>query len=146
MKIDDSTDIIKVVMININTGEEFELVEKPDSKCHFLEPFSFGDYRIQLRIDWSDIQHGDPVLDADIWTESNNKKIKVKNEKWHHSFKEVDRSINQSVYIFKFENLQLCLTTRKTIGKMITSTSHITDSVEMKKNGIPILNNQKKAL
>lgn len=66
MKIDNSTEIVSVTLIDILTREESKLFERPKSKCYFKKPFKFKDYYIQLRLDWSDVQEGEPVLDVDI--------------------------------------------------------------------------------
>ena len=87
-------------------------------KCHFAKKFTFEDYRIQLRLDWSDIKHGEPVLDADIWSISEHKWIKK--GPWHHTPKTFDSSTDADIYDFKFRNLKLRLISRTTAGRNLT--------------------------
>jgi hypothetical protein len=50
-----------------DTGETYALKTRPGSSCHFFERFTVGDDDIQLRLDWSDLDHnGRPTLDADF--------------------------------------------------------------------------------
>ena len=56
MKLNDSTDIISVKLINSNDNSEKLLYEREGRKCHFAEMFGFGDYRIQLRLDCKSVR------------------------------------------------------------------------------------------
>jgi hypothetical protein len=119
MKIDDSTQIISVKFIDVDTKKEKELVERPGSRCHFNEVLCFGNYFIQLRLDWGDTKNGDPLLDADIWTETHGRKkfLRKKGTEWHHIEKKPDPESGLTMYTFKFKNLVLRLMTRRTLGK-----------------------------
>lgn len=70
-------DIIKVVLINVKTGEEITLVNRVGSCCHFVpenQRIIFDGKEIQLRLDWSDLNSfGDPTLDADFINPLNKK-------------------------------------------------------------------------
>jgi len=113
MKLNNSTEIISVEMINIDDGKESTLFERPRSRCHFDEMFRFQNYFIQLRLDWTDVKNGEPMLDADIWTEINGKKNFLKKGSWHHTKKKLNEKTGKNVYTFKFRNLILRLTTKK---------------------------------
>lgn len=115
MKIDNSTEIVSVTMIDIDTGEEKKLREREGSKCHFREKIELENNWIQLRVDWGDIRNEEPILDADIYSKTTGKKIK--NGPWHQNEKKLDSNTGQRIYIFKFENLILKLGTRTTIAK-----------------------------
>jgi hypothetical protein len=59
--------IAHAVVTYLDTGQTFELTSKPDKHCSFFEWFCAGDYEVQLRLDWADIDpHGQPTLDADF--------------------------------------------------------------------------------
>jgi predicted DNA-binding protein len=120
MKLDDSTQIISVELINVDNGEVSTLFERRGSRCHFNEVFHFQGYFIQLRLDWDDVKTGEPLLDADIWTETNGKKIFLRKGSWHHTEKKLDEETGKKVYTFRFENLVLHLATKKTIAKTFT--------------------------
>ena len=120
MKLNNSTQIISVELINIDDGKESTLFERRGSKCHFNEVFHFQDYFIQLRLHWADVKSGEPMLDADIWTEINGKKNFQKKGSWHHTEKKLDEKTGKKVYTFKFKNLILHLITEKTMAKTFT--------------------------
>ena len=81
-------------------------------------------------MDWNDIdKHGEPVLDADIWTEVSGKKVFKRKGIWHHTKKEIDQKTNQWKYIFKFEGLEFHLQTKKTIAKFLTARANIANSL-----------------
>lgn len=130
MKIDDTTEILKIKILDIKTGNEWLLYERPGKKQHFRDAFQFENYNIQLRLDWSDMSDitNEPTLDADIWIEDeNNEKVFVKKEKemWHHTKKELDKETGLYVYKFKFNNLELTLQPTKTIAQTISGTARI---------------------
>ena len=50
-----------------DTGEVRALTTRTKSASHFFERFNVGEYVIQLRLDWSDLdRNGQPSLDADF--------------------------------------------------------------------------------
>lgn len=57
------------------TGETQEFSTKNDcSACQFFKPFECGGYKVQLRLDWKDLDNqGNPVLDADFKNPSTDK-------------------------------------------------------------------------
>jgi len=120
MKLNNSTHIITVKFINSDDGKESTLFEVEGSSQHFLKKFHFQDYWIQLRLDWTDIRGGDPMLDADIWTEINGKKIFLRNGPWHRTEKKFDEKTGIKLYFFKFKNLTLNLIAKMTMAKTFT--------------------------
>src|SRR5207237_3928217 len=91
MKLNESTEIISMSMIDADSGEEKLLFEREGRKCLFLPSFPFEKYMIQLRMDWDDMENGDPTLDADIWTEDPlGKKDFLTKGPWHHTTKQAD--------------------------------------------------------
>lgn len=99
---------------------------------HFYKIIIFGKYKIQLRLDWGDIQNGEPVLDADIWREHTGKKEHLRNGDWHHTLKEFNKDIGQKIYIFTFKGIKLFLSTIKTFSKTITAKACITPSMSIR--------------
>lgn len=119
MKINPSTIITKVTVINMDNGGETELFEIKDSKCHFHKEFEYQDYIIQLRLDWSDVINGDPVLDTDIWRKPKCRKNRLRNGPWHHAEKQFDSASGRNIYTFEFENLRLRLGTKTSVAKIL---------------------------
>lgn len=134
MKLDDTTEILSISIIDINRGTEARLFEREGSRCHFNEIFRFQEYFIQLRLDWDDLNNGEPMLDADIWTEKCGKKDFLKKGPWHHTKKKFDNVLGETIYTFEFGNLKLYLKTKKSISKDIHSKIVIRDSVSIVKN------------
>jgi len=130
MRLDPGTEIKSVTLIDIKTNEEISLFERSGSCCHFRKTIIYKNYFIQLRFDWRDTdKYGEPVLDADIWTEVSGKKVFKRKGAWHHTKKETDSKTGQWKYTFKFENLELHLTTKKTIAKFLSAKANIADSL-----------------
>lgn len=130
MRLDPGTEIKSVEFIDVNTNEKIPLFERIGSHCHFRDKIKYKNCFVQLRLDWGDIdKYGEPVLDADIWTEVNGKKLFKRKGVWHHTKKERDKKTNQWKYIFKFKNLELHLITRKAIAKSLTAKANIINSL-----------------
>ena len=78
---------VAVVEFSDNRKQE-KLQTKPNSVCHFFEPFCVENDIINLRIDWSDIRrYGNPTLDADFYDKNTNTKHPLKGERKdaHHT-------------------------------------------------------------
>jgi len=133
MKITDTVKIIKISLIDENTGREELLFEREDSKCHFHKEFEFNEHIISLRLDWDDVENGEPRLDADIWKKPKNKKNRLRKGEWHHTPKQYDAETGKMIYKFEFNDLKLLLSTKKTVGVTITSGAMIVDKVDVKK-------------
>ena len=130
MRLDPGTEVRSVEFIDVNTNEKIPLFERTGSRCHFRNPIKYKNYFIQLRLDWDDIdKYGEPVLDADIWTEVNRRKLFKRKGVWHHTRKELDPKTNQLKYIFKFKNLELHIITKKTIAKFLFAKANIKNSL-----------------
>jgi len=119
MELNDSTQIISIAMINMDDGTETLLFERKGSKCHFHEEFVYQNYIINLRLDWKDIANGEPMLDADIWVKTKDKKNRLRNGPWHHNEKKPDPFTGGNIYTFEFKNLKLRLGTKTTVAKDI---------------------------
>ncbi|KKP86738.1 MAG: hypothetical protein UR89_C0015G0001 [Candidatus Roizmanbacteria bacterium GW2011_GWA2_35_8] len=130
MKLNSGTEIKSVEFTDVNTNKKILLFERIGSRCHFRDTIRYENYFVRLRLDWGDIdKYGEPVLDADIWTEVNEKKVFKKKGVWHHTRKEIDTKTDQWKYIFKFKSLELHITTKKTIAKFLTAKAKITNSL-----------------
>jgi len=136
LKIDDSTEIARVEIIDRKTNERTILSEKGDSRCFFLDkPLDYEDvkagikYRIRLRLDQNDLdKNGNPMLDADVSKIQNEREIKIpksvgKKQGWHHTTGKIDPQTQERVYYFSFQAFNLEITVIKTIRKFITSDS-----------------------
>ncbi len=65
---DLQTGTMRAQATDMLTGASQELTTKNGSVCQFFEPFECGGYKVQLRLDWKDIdRQGNPMLDADFY-------------------------------------------------------------------------------
>jgi len=134
MKLDESTEIISVSIIDGDTEKEKQLFEREGSKCHFNDPFLFENYKIQLRLDWSDMKNGDPTLDADIWTEDSMEAKKfLEKSSWHHTKKQLNLLTGERQYTFEFQNLTLNLRTKMTLEKKHSTDLLVSDTLQVSK-------------
>lgn len=88
----------------LDTGEEITLETKGDSACHFFQRFNVGDDKVQLRIDWSDIDDNNhPVLDADFYSSKTGRKRSLKGCRLesHHTAAEKGRQYDWSYKNYK---------------------------------------------
>lgn len=109
--------IVEMKLINIDTKEEMLLFERKGSRCHFANELTNCDYIIQLRVDWDDIKNSDPLLDADIYRNIFGRKgKKIRYGSWHHTEKKYDQDSNNTIYLFRFENLQLRLMSKISVS------------------------------
>ena len=113
-------EIRQVEVINKDTGETEILSERKGSYCQFMDEFCFGEFFIQLRLDWKDQdnRYQEPTLDADIYTKNalsgEKRKYKSQNDMWHHTKIEKDEEGN-FIYHFSFKRLDLVLRRRITV-------------------------------
>lgn len=88
-----------------DTGVTSVLKTRPGSVCHFFDQFPVGDDDIQLRLDWSDIDHnGQPTLDADFINRATGKhrSIQGKRQDAHHT---VSSPGGGRCYTWKFDGV-----------------------------------------
>ncbi len=134
MRLDDSTEIKSATLIDLNKGKELKLFERTGCRCHFHKEFTFKNYFIQLRLDWSDIRNNEPTLDADIWIMKDYEKKFLKKGEWHHTERKIDPEMGRNIYKFRFKDLELRLVSRKTVAKTFSADAIlIRDSVEVEK-------------
>ncbi len=115
---DNYPDIVEAKVIDHKTGEEEDLIQKPDYKKKFSACFfkktriQYKEYEIQLRFDFSDKdRYGDPTLDVDFY--KNGKEIRLEP---HHILK--TRDDNLAAYRFEFDDIEMILKLKLT--KVIT--------------------------
>ena len=93
--------ISSVTVVFLDTNETKILVTKPNSVCHFFEPFQVENDTIKLRLDWSDLDEMErPTLDADFFDSKTGKKrsLKGKRRNAHHT-----APINSEGRIYEWE-------------------------------------------
>lgn len=88
-------------VIRLDTGETQELSTKGASYCHFFEPITIEEYRINFRLDWADLDAGGhPTLDADFYDIKTNEKLPNVGERRaaHHT-----NTKDQKVKVYEWE-------------------------------------------
>jgi len=132
MKTGNNIDIVECVLINLEDSSESKLFEREDSKCHFREGIHFGQYIIQLRLDWTDMRNNEPVLDADIYVKPKSSRSKLRNGSWHHTVKRYNTEIDGCVYLFEFQSLRLRLSIRRKMAIALKSDVRIVEKIVYK--------------
>ncbi len=60
---------VRAFATDLLSGTKQDLTTRNRSVCHFFEAFECGGYRVQLRLDWTDLDsQGNPTLDADFYS------------------------------------------------------------------------------
>ena len=114
IKISERHDIVGAKII-LENGDEHPLTQGKTAngdptESLLLEKFYWGDFKIQLRIDFGDKEYKkdpenrNPPLDADVY-DKNGKKYKVLFKKWHHTQKTFVET--SWVYEWDFQDLKL---------------------------------------
>ncbi len=124
--------IIKVEMINCDTGKTEVLHEKNDKKrCCFMKTFVYNNrYEIQLRLDNNYKPTIPPTLDADIKDLQTGESLRKKSFQ-HHTDKTHDPSLNMDIYDFRFQGLIMSLYTVTTAQVSLKSSFMIADSLKV---------------
>jgi len=115
--------LIDVTLIDVTTGEEEKLFVRKERRCHFKKPIYYKNYEINLRLDWEDcgyVSKKEPILDADI-KDINTGKMLSKGAPWHHTRKEYDQKAGMETYNFRFQDLEIQLALKRTMGIKFTA-------------------------
>jgi hypothetical protein len=137
MKLGNSTEIVSLKLVDINTQKEYLAKVKFDSRkgkmseCHFFEDIETQTHIIKLRLDWSDTLNGEPTLDANILDKNTGSEIPTKRNSWHHTMKKLDSISNKMLYQFEFENYKASLITIKNVHKKISDEICFTDEIKL---------------
>lgn len=133
--------IERVTVEFLDTGETITLGTRPrpDSTCHFFDPFIVENDTITLRLHWQDIdQNGNPTLDADFLnnnTGKTRKRLKDKRKEVHHtsSIKDGGRS-----YCWDFKDCKRSFKVRVAWISSVTENICPNDdaSIEIKRSGL----------
>lgn len=106
----------------LDTGEIYQLNERPNSRCHFFEPIEIGNYRIQLRLDWATVNNVHPTLDADFYEREGGRKLRITGER-QDAHNTSATSTEGRLYVWKFKSHQYSFRIRITIRENITVTA-----------------------
>jgi hypothetical protein len=108
---------------NLENGDIQDLSIKPKSHCLFFDPFVCGNYKVQLRLDFKDLDNrGNPTLDADVYNLCSGKKSKARKVKevHHTEANKVDERIYQWELEDKSLKLRITLTWRVSVIETLT--------------------------
>lgn len=117
IKLPDGRTSLKTVLVDRSSGREIVLFEREGSRCQFAVDYPYNTYIIALRVDWGDLEKGDPVLDADIFLNAGGSRGKrIANAEWHHTRLTPTSSGDLRIYAFRFKGLTLELIARKSLA------------------------------
>lgn len=126
--IDLQCGLVRSIVTDLSNGETQELTIKNDrSTCQFFECFMCGDYRVQLRLDWKDLDNqGNPTLDADFINPNTGKHYKsMKAHPSHHTQAQGD---GERSYTWEFADESKKLRVVVIWSESVTSTAGFIDS------------------
>ena len=128
INLSDGRTAMRTVLVERSTGVEHVLFERPGRSCHFALDYHYRDHIISLRVDWRDLQDGDPTLDADIYETTHGQKgRKLPNREWHHTRLSPSAPDEVRTYAFIFRDLTLNLVARKTLSVGASLDAYIVD-------------------
>lgn len=122
--------VLSVTLTDITEGTNYVLFHRENRACSFTEDIEYKDFIITLRIDWRDIQDGDPTLDADIYrilADGSRKKYKNGRKTWHHTSLTSVTEGNPRCYEFKFEDIMMRLLARKVFVSKASLSVYVVD-------------------
>jgi hypothetical protein len=120
---------LRTVLVDKSSGQEIVLFEREGRRCQFAKTIFHKDFEINLRIDWGDIEYGDPSLDADIYRiVAKGKRKRITNRGWHHTKVSFPAPGDIRSYRFCFQDLTLELVARKTLSTSIGFSVYIADA------------------
>jgi hypothetical protein len=113
------------------TGATQELAIKNRSVCQFFDPFECGDYKVQLRLDWKDLDNqGNPTLDADFKNLCTGKMDKLmRAHPAHHTPAQND---GKRIYLWEFADESRKLQVMLKWSESVTSEANFVDSCSAK--------------
>jgi hypothetical protein len=120
--------IVKVVAIDLNTGDEYELKSLGNSCYEFGRLGGvYNAYEVRLRFDWSDIDpNGDPTLDCDFYPPGSTKPVKsMKKHPAHQTKKEFDAASGMTLYEYNYSAIAFRFVLETTNIQTITGTARI---------------------
>ena len=126
--------VLAVELFDLIADKRVVTFHRPGSRCTFTKEISHGSFRITLRLDWGDLNDGEPTLDMDverIQEAGALRKIRPKSNPSHRTRLSdlVPGSINPRFYDIKYEGLTLRLVARKTFAASVSLSAFIVDPV-----------------
>lgn len=136
IKLPDNRNALHTVLLERATGVEHVLFEREGRFCHFAVEYPHKEHIVCLRVDWRDLEDGDPTLDADIYENVEGAKgRKLPNREWHHTRLTATAPGEVRAYAFRFRDLALDLVARKTLSVSASVSAYIVDPDEQPLRG-----------
>ncbi len=127
---------VRARVTDVLTGASQELTTKNGSVCQFFELFECGGYKVQLRLDWKDIdRQGNPTLDADFYNLSSGMMDKsMRGQSVHHTPAQGD---GERTYLWEYADDLRKLRVTLTWSVSVTSELNLGDfcSAEVTREG-----------
>lgn len=133
--------VLGVELYDIASNTKLFTFHRKGSHCTFANPIVHGDFELTLRLDWQDLDDGEPTLDLDVkkrQRDGTHKSIKPARNPKHHttlsSF--VPGNTEPRIYDLDYEGLSMRLVARKTFTMGVGISMHIVDP--LKSNDPPV--------
>lgn len=123
----DGRTVLRTVLIERRNNTEHVLFERPERFCSFAHEIVHEGHVICLRIDWRDISHGEPTLDAQIFeVRDGHRDHELPKRSWHHT-RVTAQGTDTQCYRFTFRGLELELIARKSLAVSASLDAYIYD-------------------
>lgn len=113
--------VLKVELFDLVKNEQIQTFHREGKHCTFSTAILHGDFELSLRLDWGDLQEGEPMLDLDvvrITAEGIRNVLKPKQIPQHHTSLSGLPAGNDTprTYDLKYQGLSLRIVAKKSFA------------------------------
>ena len=124
--------VLAVELFDLLSNSKLRTYQLHGSRCTFTDEISHASCRITLRLDWGDLNDGEPTLDMDvvrIHEDGTTRKLRPKCNPSHHTRLSNLKpgSVEPRYYDTEFEGLLLRLIARKTFATQVSLSAYVVD-------------------
>lgn len=123
--------VLAVELFDLLSNKRLRTYQRQGSRCTFTDEIGHGPYRITLRLDWGDLNDGEPILDMDVvhvQEDGTIRKLRPKHNPSHHTrLSTLKPDAGLRAYDTEFEGLCLRLVARKTFATSVGLSVYIVD-------------------
>jgi hypothetical protein len=124
--------VLAVELFDLNTNSKVATYHREGSRCTFTNEIPHGQFRLVFRLDWGDLDNGEPMLDMDVWRELEDGSLRrvppKKNLSHHTGLSPLAEGTGTRLYDIEYEGLSLRLVAKKTFAISVGLSICIVDS------------------
>jgi len=124
--------VLAVEMYDLASSRAIAMVARERGRCSFAKEFPHGPFLITLRLDWGQMEDGEPTLDMDVKYRRPDGIFKVvppKKNPHHHTrlSAPLPGNLEPRLYDVEYKGLRLRLVARKTFATVVSLSAHVVD-------------------